>query len=208
MIKGAVNWDDAKIRYDQSNNIVENFLEKQKVLNNCNFIYESCNVESASCSIEAVGGEWKVKKPVINGKEFLGYGDLMFDFLNSDSFKNDLPVNSDKFPNNEFIDNLSYCVSLFSDCGSKVHYFDNIEIMVSDMKEYLKAGSSIVLSYKTDYGTSHFITIVAYDFERHEFICYDPWKNNRHCKNGGVKERYRDDFFLKRSRKRFMEVWK
>ena len=204
---GCKNWDDSRIRYDQSNNIIENFMEKEKALHAVSFIFESCNVESIACGIEAVGAPWKIPLPEAAGVKYIGYGDMMFNFLNSDKTRDKIPANNTTYPNNEIIDNLAYCVSIFAEAEAKVHRLNNVELMVADMKALLKAGSAIVLSYTTDYGASHYITVVAYDTNTGEFICYDPWSGNRHCINGGVQERYKDRFFLKRAKNRFIEIW-
>ena len=203
MTYGAKNWNKKSIRYDQANNIIEQFLHDQKKLGNCNFKYESCNVEATACAIEAVGAAWEIDCPV-----FMGYGDLMFDFLNSPRIFKDLPFQSKKYPQNEIIDNLAYAAEIFSSGGAKVHHYATAEHIHYYMKEFLMLGSAIVLSYRTDYGTGHYITVVAYDEDKRHFICYDPWKNNVHCKNRGILEEYPDSFFIERSRPRLMEVWK
>lgn len=203
MIHGTKNWNDKSIRYDQGNNIIEQFLHDQKNLGDCNFQFESCNVEATACAVEAVGASWIIEKPW-----FMGYGDLMFDFLNSPKVFNNLPFKSDKYPQNEIIDNLAYAADIFSDGGAKVHYYDNSAHIHIHIKEFLMKGSAVVLSYKTDYGTGHYITVVAFDKEKRQFICYDPWKGNKHCKNNGVQERYFETFFIERSRARLLEIWK
>ena len=202
MIYGVKNWNDKSIRYDQANNIQEQFLKKQKALGNCNFKFESCNVEGAACAVEAVGANWVIECP-----PFMGYGDLMFDFLNAPRTLKDLPSKSDKYPQNEIMDNLAYAVEIFTDGGSKVHHYPTAEHIHIHMREFLMARSAVVLSYKTDYGTGHYITVVAYDDEKKVFICYDPWKDNVHCQRRGVMEEYPGSFFIERSRPRLMEVW-
>ena len=203
MIHGAKNWNDESIRYDQGNNIIEQFLHDQKNLGDCTFQFESCNVEATACAVEAVGAKWIIDKPY-----FMGYGDLMFDFLNSPKVYNDLPYKSTTHPQNEIIDNLAYVADVFSDGGAKVHLIDNVKHIDIHIKEFLTNASAVVLSYKTVYGTGHYITIVAFDNDTKEFICYDPWKGNKHCLNNGIKERYPASFFIERARPRLLEIWK
>ena len=203
MIYGAKNWNKTSIRYDQSNNIIEQFLHDQKKLGNCNFKYESCNVEATACAVEAVGASW-----VIDCPHFMGYGDLMFDFLNSPKTLNSLPFASPKYPQNEIIDNLAYAADVFSDGGAKVHYYYTAENIHIHIKEFLIKGSAVVLSYLTDYRTGHYITVVAWDEDKKRFICYDPWKDNQHCENKGILEEYPISFFIERSRPRLLEIWK
>ncbi len=203
MIYGAKNWNKTSIRYDQSNNIIEQFLHDQKMLKNCNFKYESCNVEATACAVEAVGASWVIDCPV-----FMGYGDLMFDFLNSPKILKDLPSPSSKYPQNEIMDNLVYAAEIFSDGGAKIHHYPTAEHIHIHMKEFLMNQSAIVLSYLTDYDTGHYITVVAYNEDKKRFICYDPWKENVHCERRGIMEEYPDSFFIERSRPRLMEVWK
>lgn len=202
MISAVKYWKKKSIRYDQENNIIEQFLKDQKNLGNCNFWFESCNVEASACAVEAVGAKWIIECP-----QFMGYGDLMFDFLNSPRTFKDLPVKSKKYPLNEIMDNLAYAVEIFTDGGAKVHHYASSEHIHIHMREFLMTGSAVVLSYLTDYGTGHYITVVAYDDETKQFICYDPWKGNLHCKHGGVLEKYPASFFIERSRARLMEVW-
>lgn len=203
MIYGTKNWDNESIRYDQGNNIIEQFLHDQKNLGDCTFQFESCNVEATACAVEAVGANWVIDCPY-----FMGFGDLMFDFLNSPKTLSSLPFASKKYPQNEIMDNLAYAADIFSDGGAKVHYYDNSANIHIHIKEFLMKGSAVVLSYLTDYGTGHYITVVAFDDDKKQFICYDPWKGNKHCKNNGVKERYFETFFIERSRPRLLEIWK
>ncbi len=203
MIYGVKNWDKKSIRYDQGNNIIEQFLHDQKNLGNCTFRFESCNVEATCCGVEAVGADWIIECPV-----FMGYGDLMFDFLNSPRIFKDLPAKSKTHPLNEYMANLAYAVEIFSSGGAKMHNYATSDHIHIHIREFLMTGSAVVLSYLTDYDTGHYITIVAYDDVKKIFICYDPWKNNQHCKNGGVLEEYPESFFVERSRPRLLEVWK
>lgn len=202
MIFGVKNWNKKSIRYDQTNNIIEQFLHDQKFLGNCNFKYESCNVEASACAVEAVGAEWIMECPF-----FMGYGDLMFDYLNSPKTLKSLPVVSTRYPQNEIMANLAHVIDLFSAASAKVHHYSAETNLSIQIRKFLVSGSAVVLSYLTDYGTGHYITVVAYDEGKKVFICYDPWGGNQHCKNGGVLEEYPETFFIERSRPRLLEVW-
>lgn len=192
------NWNKTSIRYDQENNIIEIFLNKLKQSGQSTFRLESCGVEAASCAVEAVGGKWVKPKP-----KYLGYGDMMFDYLNSP--KIDCPVNNSYIPNNEFIENLAFAVEFFSKCKTNIHYLHYDKDLVPELKIILERGSSIVFSYLTDYNSGHYCTLVAYDGKN--FIGYDSWKDNKHCKNNGVLEKYSEKFITKRSRKRILEIY-
>lgn len=202
------NWDKTSIRYDQENNIIETFLKKMRALGDADFHLESCNVESAACAVEAVGADWTVPLPEINGIKYLGYGDLFFDFLNSPKIRNLLLFDSKIYPQNEMMENLAFAIKKFSAADAKKYIYENTEIIDYHIKQKLKRESAIVLSYSTDYNTGHYITVVKWDETKKVFICYDSWSKNMHCKNGGVLEEYSADFFIKRSRPRLLEVWK
>ena len=202
------NWNKTSIRYDQENNFIENFLKKTKALRQSTFKLESCNVEDAACGVEAVDALWTVPLPEIDGIKYMGYGDMFFAFLNSSKICDLLPLNSSDYPQNEIIDNLAYAIKKFSNADAKTHYYGNSLMIDYNIKLYLKHGSAVVLSYLTDYGTGHYITIVGWDDTREVFLCYDPWSKNVHCKNGGILEEYSREFFIKRARPRLFEVWK
>lgn len=202
------NWNNTSIRYDQENNVIELFLKKMKAAKQSSFKLESCGVEGAACAVEAVDAEWIIPLPEINGMPYLGYGDMFFNYLNSLYVEHILPVNSTVYPNNEIIDNLGFVIMKFSNAGAKVYEYTNTLMIDFKMKFMLKRGSAVVLSYLTDYETGHYITVVKWDDTKEVFICYDSWKGNKHCKNGGVLEEYSRDFFIKRARPRLLEVWK
>lgn len=193
------NWNDTSIRYDQENNVIEIFLSKLKASGQATFRLESCGVESACCAVEAVGGHWIRLKP-----SYLGYGDMMFDLLNSS--KTDCPIKSDKIPNNEYIENLTYSIEYFSDCKTDIHYLAYKSDIVPEIKMMLKRGSAVVFSYLTDYNSGHYSTIVAYS--DNNFILYDPWSKNMHCKNKGVLEKFPEKFITDRARLKILEVYK
>lgn len=200
---GAVNWHDRSIRYDQENNIIETYLTKLKNNGQSTFRLESCGVEATACAIEAVGGTWKVHK-----ESWEGYGDRMFDYLNSSKNAKKIPIDDLNIPNNEFIENLAHVGRLFSDCTINVEHYDTPMGIDFSMRSMLKTGSAIVLSYQTDYGSGHYITVVAWDQIKNIFYAYDPWAGNKHCRNGGSLEEYPIQFFTRRSRPRLMEVWR
>lgn len=206
MIIGSVNGSRSSIRYDQENNIIEQVFRDLKNRGDLSFWLESCGVESTSCGIEAVGGQWKYPLPIIDGLNFMGQGDLMFFFLNSEAAKKFLPKVSDTVLENEFIENLNFAVPLLSTAESKIHSFDNSEVELL-MISLLQKKSSIVLSYITDYNSGHYICVVSYDTSSKEFICYDSWGKNKHCVRGGIQEKYPADFFHKKSRGKLMEIY-
>lgn len=198
-------WNDISIRYNQENNIIELFLSKLKQAGQSTFRLESCGVESIGCAIEAVDGRFKFNLPKINGKAFMGYGDFLFDLLNSNH--SDIPIKSRDIPNNEFIENLAWGAEQISFVKTNIHYLSFQQDIIPEMIAALKRQSAIVFSYLTDYGTGHFSTIVAYDDIKKVFIIYDPWSGNKHCKRNGVKEEFSEKFIMERSRRRFLEIY-
>ena len=201
-------WNNTFIRYDQENNIIELFLEKMRDLGDTNFSLESCNVESAACAVEAVGADWTVPLPEIDGIKYLGYGDMMFDFLNSPKMNKLLPFDSKVYPQNEMMENLAFAIKKFSAADARKYVYENTDIIDYHIKQKLKRESAVVLSYLTNYGTGHYITIVKWNGDKKKFICYDSWSKNVHCKNDGILEEYSAEFFIERARPRLLEVWK
>lgn len=206
MTKGCINWNDEKIRYNQTTKIIEKFLADLKASKQTNFWLEECNVCSACCAVEGVGGEWYVKLPQINNTEFLSQADIMFDLIYSEKFS--MPVTGEGLCENEVPQNLAKAINMLSTAKAEYKEYANSDDMINDLKNSMLLGKSAEISYKTDYGGGHFICIVAYDDSSKEFICYDPWPSNKHCKNGGIKERYSEDFFKERARQRAIIVSK
>lgn len=205
---GAKNWDVPGIRYDQENNIIEQiFLDLLKAGDKQSSYLESCNVEMVGTAVEAVGGKWLQDPPPIAGIHFMSHTDYVFFFLNSKNVKPRLPKVSDIILENEFMENLEYVIPLVSTARAKIRKGRNIvDLMISSLKMKYALG----LSYLTDYGTGHYITVVYYDLLSREFVCYDSWSRNKHCEAGGVMERYPAEFFrdrMKGYRSRFLEVY-
>jgi hypothetical protein len=207
---GAKNWNNTSIRYDQKNNIIEQVFSDLKRKGDLHYYLESCNVEATACAVEAVGARWVLQPPKINGITFMAQGDLMYCFLNSLKVKPLLPAISEFITENEFIENLCYAVPLFSSAYARIRQYDDADDIDMPMIASLKMGCAIVLSYLTDYGSGHYITVVYYDVKKNHFICYDSWADNKHCEHGGVLESYPASFFrtrLQGHRSRFMEVY-
>ena len=200
---GATRAEDTRIRYDQTNNVIERFLLDLKIAGLSSFWLESCNVEASACAVEAVDGVWRVQLPTFDGKPIIGYGDLMFAFAYSDYGQKYSPVSKEGANENEFPVNLAFYLNKLANVRADVRGKS-----IDGMKSDLKAGCALVLSYLTDYNTGHFITVVQYDETKGVFRCYDSWKANKHCKNGGILEEYPDSFFAERARPTYIAVRK
>ena len=205
----AKNWNNPAIRYDQENNIIESFLKKIRAAGSIAFSLESCGVESIACAIEAVGARWTTPLPTVDGRPIMGYGDLIFDYLNSPFVdpKHEHLSRPETIPPNEIHENLAYSVGKVSTAKAKCHPPVENDLIFYYLKTFVQSGSACVISYLTDYGSGHYICIVAYDETTHELIGYDPWSKNKHCKNGGIMERYKADFINERARQKIIEVW-
>jgi hypothetical protein len=201
----AKNADNTEIRYDQTNNIIERFLFDMKTSSQSKFWLESCNVCSCACAVEAVGGLWKCKIPELSTKQLFGYDDLLFFFLYSTYGRTKIVVKDGEMEN-EIPANLVVAINECTTCKAELKTFADKKVMVEEIKKSLKNGCSIVLSYLTDYNSGHYITVVQYDDITKSFVCYDSWSDNKHCKNGGKKEIYTEDFFITRARERYIEV--
>lgn len=204
MIKGSRNWNDGTIRFVQTTKIIEKFLSDLKASKKIDFWLEECNVCMACTAIEAVGGEWCVRLPQINNIEFLTQADIMFDFIYSEKFN--MPITGAGLCENEVPQNLVKAISMLSTAKAEYKEYANSNDMIIDLKNNITAGKAVEISYKTDYGGGHFICLAAYDDSTKEFICYDPWPENKHCKNKGIKERYSEDFFKERAKQRAIIV--
>jgi len=201
---GCKNQHDAGIRYDQENNTIEQYLKKLKAAGSIDFWHESCNVESVACAIEGVGGKWKVNK-----NSWEGYGDVLFDFLNSKANENKIPVNDAQSPSNEIMDNLAYAAKLFADVNAVATYYDNSKHIDEAMEEMLRRGSAVVFSYTpTEGGGGHYNCMVTYSSSKDIFIGHDPWPGCPHCKNKGVFEEFTRKYLRERCRPRLLEISK
>ena len=200
---GALRAEDTGIRYDQTNNVIERFLLDLKIAGLSSFWLESCNIEASACAVGAVDGVWKAMLPTFEGKPIVGYGDLIFAFAYSDYGQKYAPVSKEGVNENEFPVNLAFYLRKLANVQADVRGKS-----IDGMKADLKNGCALVLSYLTDYDSGHFITVVQYDEDKKVFRCYDSWKGNKHCKNGGVLEEYPDSFFAERARPTYIAVKK
>src|SRR5574344_397818 len=205
MIRGAYNWNNQNIRYNQENRIIEKFLADLKYAKKLDFWLESCNVCACACSVEAVGATWKSNLPAINGSYILTQADLLFDYIYSSTYGK---WSRDGVCENEVPEHLTAAINAMSTAKAELHTYLSAAETVEAMKEAVNTEHAAVFSYLTDYGSGHYIVAVAFDDETNEFICYDSWSENKHCKNGGAKERYTIDFIQERVRTRFIDVHK
>jgi len=203
MIYGASNWSVVSIRYLQTTKIVERFLADLKKSRQADFWLESCNVCSAACAVEAVGADWKATLPMIDGSFVITQADLMFDWIYSDGSG---MYEVDGVCENEVPENLRVAIEHLSNAHAALKTYEEPGVAMEDMKASLRKGKACVLSYRTDYGSGHYICAVAYDTEKHIFLCYDSWPQNKHCKRNGILEEYGDEFFSGRMRPRYIEV--
>lgn len=202
-IVGAKNWQDKSIRYIQTNAIIERFLADLKTAKQVSFWLESCNVSAACCGVEAVGGEWKVKLPSLNGRNIISQKDLMFDFLYSDlgpGYKND------GICENEVPDNLAFAINYLSTARALSCKVANGKQGIDCMRNSIALGNACEVSYRTDYGGGHYICIVAYDYGTKEFIYYNSWPGDKMNKNDGIQERFPESDLADKMRPRYIEI--
>lgn len=203
MVKGAKNWDDTSIRYDQTTKIIERFMADLKKSKQAKFWLESCNVCASSCAVEAVDAQWLNTLPRVKGKKVLSQADFMFDYIYSIAAG---IYRYDGICENEVPDNLALAIPALSTAKTKLLRFDSGADSVTAMIKSLQRGCACVLSYLTDYHSGHYVCAVAYDNTTDEIIVYDSWGDNMHCKKHGKQERYSRSFFEKRMRTRYIEV--
>lgn len=203
---GARFWYRKDIRYDQTTKIIEYFLQDLKAQKNSTFWLQSCNVCASCVSIEAVGAQFKVKIPTLGINKFMSQADIMFCLIYSKFGRDMLPVKPVVgIVESEIMENLSFIIKAFSTAKTINKYFKTNLELVESMKRDLNNGSAITLSYLTDYNSGHYISVVNWDGSK--FFAYDSWADNIHCQKGGVLEEYSPEFFIKRARPRYIEVF-
>ena len=200
----TANWN-GDIRYLQTTKVIDRFLLDLKKAGKTEFFLETCNMCAASCGIEAVNAKWKCVPPSLDGKAIVSMADIMFAYNYSTLSGMFRP---DGVCENEVPENIVKCINALSTAKSRLvmnKVWSN-KSYVEAMKEALKQGHACVLSYRTDYGSGHYICLVAYDPDSKEFVAYDSWPNNIHCLHNGIRERYQETFFISRMRNRFIEI--
>lgn len=203
---GAKNAEDTRIRFDQTNNIIEHVLADLKAAGEIKFWLESCNVEASACAVEAIGAKWKHEIPkTSDGSAMFGQGDLLFFLLFSSFGQRRAPIIRKGVMENEISANLSWAIKENSNAKSNLVTSGPSRIC-EDLRASLRRGAACVISYLTDYRSGHYITVVQYDEEKKVFRCYDSWSDNKHCARGGILEEYDDEFFKVRARETFIEV--
>lgn len=203
---GAKFADKTGIRYDQTTKIIERVFADLKAAKELKFWLESCNVCACACGVEAAGGEWRAKLPLIDGKEIITQADLLFDFCYSTYGKSLLPDVKDGVMENEIAANLAVAITHCSTCIATVKTFNNAKELIASMKDSLSRKCAIAMSYMTDYKTGHYIEIGKYSETKKCFVGNDSWSDNVHCKNGGKNEEYTDEFIASRARLRYIEI--
>jgi|GEM_PF-2736201 len=207
---GTVKALNTAIRYDQEKRIIERFLKDLKDSGQTKFYLESCNTNALCCGIEAVDGKFLYELPTKGGKQLYGQADFAFFYLYSTYAQHVAPVVKDGIAENEIMENLTWLVPEISDCKAIQRNPRNTKELILMMDFALEKKRAIVLSYLTDYGSGHYITVVHRNLAKKTFYSYDSWEKNKHCRFGGVLEEYQDEFFTNRckERLRFIEIYK
>ena len=197
----AKNFSDTSIRYNQQNRTIEKFLADLRVTKQATFSLESCNVCSAACAVESVGGIWKYDIPF-----YMSQADGIFNYIYS--FPSGLPIkdNSNGICENECIENLAFAINNLTDCKASYFYNNDNKQIISELKNLLKNNVAIVTSYQDNTTTGHYICIVNYD--KGNFIYYDSWNNNSRNRNGGRLESFNEKDLEKCIKHRYMVVTK
>jgi hypothetical protein len=207
---GAVNGLSDDIFYNQTRCFVDVFLKDLKDSGQTNFWLETCNVHALACAIEAVGGGFRHRLLTgPDGKPIMSQAGLMFVYLYSRYGQVNAPVVATGIAENEIVKNLPWVAEECAYVKATLHEFADVGSMILAMIESLKRGSANVLSYLTDYGTTHYHA-QTYRAMPGVFIAYDSWPGNVHCRNGGIREEYTDNFYRERcaNRLRFIEISK
>lgn len=198
----AAKYKNEDIRYEQTNRVIEKFLSDLKFSKEVNFSLETCNVNALCCAIEGVNNKFYIKLPQIEGKNILSQADLFFDYIYKN--ENNMPVHDKGLCENEVIENLAYVATKLAHVNTEIVYTKTGKELADKAKEVLKNNAAIVLSYKDEKTTGHYITLV--DFNEKGFVYFDPWGNNPRNKNGGNREIFEYSDFEKCNKCRMLIV--
>lgn len=208
---GAVNGLLRTIRYDQTKCFVDVFLKDLKDSKQLGFWLETCNVHAIACAVEAVGATFRYELPLApDGAPVMSQAGLMFTYLYSRYGQANAPVVSDGVAENEVFQNLAWIAEQCANVTAIAREFKSPALMVDAMKASLRNGCALALSYKTDYGSGHYHAVTWVNAAGN-FLAYDSWAANKHCKNNGIQEEYPVDFYVSRcnpDRLRFIEIRK
>jgi hypothetical protein len=186
MIRGCKHWESRKItRYVQTNNAVEQILKKSGVKN----WLESCNLESATMIIAAMGHDIDVQTP---GGATIQPADAAIlwanDPANYEKLKGARNLDGDRWMGNEIPQWIPVIVhEVF---GVKAQY--EIPLSWKQLTEFLVGSHGVELHLVNP---GHFIAALAYDDETNEIIYNDPWPGRRGLKNRGFHERMSEHEF-------------
>jgi hypothetical protein len=208
---GAIHADLLSIRYDQTTKIIERFLADLKASGQTKFWLESCNVCAVGCSVEAVDGRWKYPIPAgPDGRPLFSQADLMAFYLYSTYGQKFAPVVKEGVCENEVKENLAWVASQCATVKADVVYCSSPDDLIAKIDKCLTLGGAVALSYLTDYGSGHFVSIVKKRLTDKKYIVNDSWYANTHCKKNGVQEEYDEEFFMTRCKDRlsFVRVYK
>lgn len=180
----AAKYKNENIRYEQTNRVVERFLSDLRAQKEVNFSLETCNMNALCCAIEAVNNKFYVKIPQIEGKNIMSQADVFFNYIYVNEEK--MPIHDKGLCENEVIENLAYTAKKLAHVNAEVVYTKTQKELLEKAKDALKENAAIVLSYKDEKTSGHYITLV--DFNEKGFVYFDPWGKNPRNKNGGNKE--------------------
>ena len=202
------------IHYDQTKCYVDLFLKDLKAQKFVPFWLETCNVHAVACACEAVGGLsiFKHQIPMTpDNKPLMTQAGLMFAYLYSEYGQAGAPVSNAWTVESEVMANLAWVAQQCAFVKATIREYATAQAFVDGMQSALSRGSSLVLSYFTDYRSGHYHTVTRRSVETGMFVAYDSWPGNQHCKNKGIRELYSAEFYKERcspSRLRFLEISK
>jgi hypothetical protein len=197
---------DPRIWYDQTKCFIDVFLRDLHMAGKLSYWLETCNVQAAAMAVEAVDAPFKYVLPIgPDNRPIVNQAGLMFAMLYNRYGQANAPYVSDSYAENEDARNVAWVLEQCAYVKAAYKTFKDAQQTVDAVMYALKQGSSIVLSYLTDYGSGHYIALTDVDDDG-SIIAFDSWAYNKHCSNGGKLERYPQAFFAERARPRFIEV--
>ena len=184
MITGILNWENANIRYDQTENATEAIIRKINIQHGVSAgHYESCGASACCCEMEGLGYLKIADYPMTIMGGQIQMDDFLMMYLNDP--RNDFE-DSDRM-DNRYLRSYPKVVKQLFNCES-----ETFDTNFTRIKELIEGGHGVQVCLENP---GHFIALIAYDYKKDEFIYHDSWANRVGNVYGGLYERLGWDEF-------------
>ena len=198
MIHGAKYADNkVKIHYDQTNNALEEFVRKIKIMEKLSGGYlNSCGLETMACCLEATQDN-----PFGFLNKRIQPGDYIFGYMNNKSnydYFDKMGIKGHRSIPGNMISEL-YVLACKDLLDVEVAITNNLEW--DDVKLLLKEKSAIQFAY---FNPNHYSAIVKHDEEKNIMLVVNSWPNMPGNKNGGWHEEMSEKEFTENVKSKFI----